>query len=145
MTTKKDSHNLLFAYSEDTFSTPPLFFAISLPRKYSKQAAHLRGADLITVADRISIISPPAKSTPALISAVRNAISANSHKRTATGSSGSTSMSGTEKAGKRVTWSAETGKGVKLEGWVHQGVYRFWLAGMRRWLGGGVKSKVMEK
>lgn len=43
-------------------------------------------------------------------------------------------------ASKRLTWGKEgQAKGVKLEGWVHPGVFRFWIAGMRRWLGGTVK------
>lgn len=34
---------------------------------------------------------------------------------------------------------------IRQEGWVHEGVYRFWLGGMRRWLGNGVKWRVVEK
>lgn len=38
-------------------------------------------------------------------------------------------------------------KAIKLEGWVHPGVYRFWLAGLRRWPGGagGVKRDLVAK
>ena len=35
--------------------------------------------------------------------------------------------------------------GIKLEGFVHPGVYRFWIDGLRRWLSGAVKWNVVEK
>ena len=38
-----------------------------------------------------------------------------------------------------------TGIGIKLEGFVHPGVYRFWIDGLRRWLSGAVKWNVVEK
>jgi hypothetical protein len=37
------------------------------------------------------------------------------------------------------------GIGIKLEGFVHPGVYRFWIDGLRRWLSGAVKWNVVEK
>jgi hypothetical protein len=43
-----------------------------------------------------------------------------------------------------VTWNKWKG-GIKLEGWVHPGVYRFWMGGMRRWFGGGVKRAIVDK
>lgn len=72
--------------------------------------------------DRVSLIFPPPKATPALVSAIRNAIT-------------STSISNKQdKAAK-----------IKLEGWVHDGVYRFWLDGMRRKIVGGVKKNAVER
>lgn len=43
----------------------------------------------------------------------------------------------------KVVWGK--GNEIKLEGWVHHGVYRFWVGGMRRWLVGNVKKKVVDK
>ncbi|BEJ11356.1 hypothetical protein CspHIS471_0107780 [Cutaneotrichosporon sp. HIS471] len=38
-------------------------------------------------------------------------------------------------------------RAIKLEGWVHPGVYRFWLAGLRRWPAGagGVRRDVIAR
>ncbi|RXK37803.1 hypothetical protein M231_04959 [Tremella mesenterica] len=129
--TKKDAHNLLFAYSPEHLIAPPTFFAISFP-----------------LPDRVSIISPPPKSTPALISAVRNSIVQSPHSRS--GTAGTTSSDMTAGVASTAPSSAIRSrhgsklKGIKLEGWVHEGVYRFWIDGMRRWLGNGVKRKVFD-
>jgi hypothetical protein len=121
-------------------------------------------AVLIPVPDRISLISPPSKSTPALISAVRNAIISTSTSTsrgsshlhsgmvynpgtTATAVNGRGNASGQHAANTGmgdVTWNEKQGQ-IKLEGWVHDGVYRFWVKGMRRWLGGGVKRSAVER
>lgn len=94
---KKDVHNLLFSYSEAVQSWPPLFFAIS----YS-------------LPDRIALISPPSKGTPALLGAIRDAIS--------------------DVLGKK-------GKGgIKAEGWLYEGVYRFGVDGWR-----GLRGKLKLK
>lgn len=45
----------------------------------------------------------------------------------------------------RITWQGYDPRGIKLEGWVHDGVYRFWIDGMRRWMGGALKRKTVEK
>lgn len=88
---------------------------------------------LTQVPDRIALLSPPPKSTPALISAVRSGITSNASRRPAPKD---------DQGG--VDWHRWSG-GIKEEGWVHDGVYRFWLGGMRRWLGGGVKNRLVEK
>jgi hypothetical protein len=58
-------------------------------------------------------------------------------------------ISGSQPSGdndKRVTWTNDGGNpGIKLEGWVHQGVYRFWLSGLRKWIGGGIRKKAVDK
>ena len=100
-----------------------------------------------TVADRISVISAPSKITPSILSAVRNAItsSSNPHSRQSTSASGATANTAATTATSEksaVTWSTRP---VKLEGWVHPGVYRFWVGGMRRWVVGGVRKKVIDK
>ncbi|KAK4686272.1 hypothetical protein P7C73_g3858, partial [Tremellales sp. Uapishka_1] len=129
---KKDSHNLLFSYSAEVALNPPLYFAITLP-----------------LPDRVSIISPPPKSTPALLSAIRNAITAHStspHSRQGTAATADSSSPIT-RAQRRVTWNGSKsplGQGLKDEGWVHKGVYRFWLAGMRRGLRGGIRRQKIE-
>lgn len=38
----------------------------------------------------------------------------------------------------------EVASEIKMEGWVHDGVYRFWIAGMRRFVG-GVKNEAMAR
>ncbi|KAK8853110.1 hypothetical protein IAR55_003811 [Kwoniella newhampshirensis] len=132
---KKDVHNLLFSYSPDTALAPPVFFAISVP-----------------LADRLSLISAPPKSTPALTSAIRNAIiDKSSHKNIQsrtnnTGTSGPTNQTVTAAytQSTKPKWQGYDPRGIKLEGWVHDGVYRFWIDGMRRWLGGTIKRRVVE-
>ncbi|WWC91591.1 uncharacterized protein L201_006537 [Kwoniella dendrophila CBS 6074] len=135
---KKDAHNLLFSYSPETSMNPPLFFALSIP-----------------LPDRLSLISPPPKVTPAIISALREAIITNpakisKHSRygtAATTATGVTVDSGADNqyAGSRKTkWQGQDPRGIKLEGWVHDGVYRFWIDGMRRWLGGRLKRRIVE-
>lgn len=100
-------------------------------------------ADMLLVPDRISLVYPPPKATPSLISAIRNAIisttSSASHNR-----SGTTDTAGTQTSGASVTWKERKAK-IKLEGWVHDGVYRFWLDGMRRKIVGGVKKDVVAR
>ncbi|WVW86032.1 hypothetical protein I302_108070 [Kwoniella bestiolae CBS 10118] len=135
---KKDAHNLLFSYSPETSINPPLFFALSIP-----------------LPDRLSLISPPPKVTPAIISALREAIIASpaksyKHARDGTTATGVTvtsdnngSISSRSKSPK-IKWNGYDPRGIKLEGWVHDGVYRFWIDGMRRWLGGTVKRKIVE-
>jgi len=39
---------------------------------------------------------------------------------------------------------SEVASEIKMEGWVHPGVYRFWIGGMRR-LVGGVKNETMTR
>ncbi|OCF32226.1 hypothetical protein I316_06140 [Kwoniella heveanensis BCC8398] len=142
---KKDAHNLLFAYAQETSVLPPLFFALSIP-----------------LPDRLSLISAPPKCTPAIISALRDAVISNSpknHSRIATGATGVTVGSSDSNGSVRATNGGEAGartkspkvkwkgydpRGIKLEGWVHDGVYRFWIDGMRRWLGGRVKRRLVE-
>ncbi|WVQ67042.1 uncharacterized protein L199_005235 [Kwoniella botswanensis] len=137
--TKKDAHNFLFSYSPQTSMNPPLFFALSLP-----------------LPDRLSLISPPPKVTPAIISALREAIissPANSYKHlrdgtAATGVTVTSDANGSLNEGRsrspKISWKGYDPRGIKLEGWVHDGVYRFWIDGMRRWLGGTVKRKIVE-
>jgi hypothetical protein len=43
-----------------------------------------------------------------------------------------------------VSWNDKKAK-IKVEGWVHDGVYRFWLDGMRRKIVGGVKKDAVER
>ncbi|WWD03590.1 hypothetical protein V865_001644 [Kwoniella europaea PYCC6329] len=136
---KKDAHNLLFSYSPETSMNPPLFFALSLP-----------------LPDRLSLISPPPKSTPAIISALREAIISSpaksyKHARDGTAATGVTvtsdangSMNEGRSKSPKISWKGYDPRGIKLEGWVHDGVYRFWIDGMRRWLGGTVKRKIVE-
>lgn len=98
--------------------------------------------------DRISLVFPPPKATPALISAIRNAITATmttaSHGRSGTANTVDTQTSGTSDGKSRIIWKERKAK-IKLEGWVHDGVYRFWLDGMRRKLVGGVKKDVVAR
>lgn len=101
--------------------------------------------------DRISVISAPNKITPAVLTAIREAITSNSypastgHSRSGTSATAVSTATSPSKAAQRVTWGKELrAKGIKEEGWVHPGVYRFWVAGMRRWLGGGVKADRIE-
>lgn len=106
--------------------------------------------------DRVSIISAPAKSTPGLISAVRDAITSfaeQGHLKSGTndtnGTSGTSATATTERSatgekGTTVNWKSGQ-NGIKLEGWVHDGVYRFWIDGMRRWFGGRMKRAVYEQ
>ncbi|WVR00368.1 hypothetical protein IAU59_007511 [Kwoniella sp. CBS 9459] len=144
---KKDAHNLLFSYAQEISLMPPLFFALSIP-----------------LPDRLSLISPPPKCTPAIISALRDAIISNSpksqtHSRFATGATGVTVGSadsngsvraaaggdaGARAKSPKVKWKGYDPRGIKLEGWVHDGVYRFWIDGLRRWLGGRVKRRLVE-
>ncbi|WVF73198.1 hypothetical protein IAT40_008017 [Kwoniella sp. CBS 6097] len=144
---KKDAHNLLFSYAQETSLIPPLFFALSIP-----------------LPDRLSLISAPPKCTPAIISALRDAVISNSpksqaHSRFATGATGVTAGSsdsngsvraaaggdsGARAKSPKVKWKGYDPRGIKLEGWVHDGVYRFWIDGMRRWLGGRVKRRLVE-
>jgi len=44
---------------------------------------------------------------------------------------------------KRISWNDKKAK-IKVEGWVYDGVYRFWLDGLRRKLVGGVKKDAVE-
>jgi hypothetical protein len=125
---------LLFTYSPETASNLPAYFALSFPGKsYAKQ-----DTELIPVPDRISLISAPPKATPALLSAIRNAITTTSlgHQRSTTGDS-------QESGKKRISWNDKKAK-IKVEGWVYDGVYRFWLDGLRRKLVGGVKKDAVE-
>ncbi|WWC94824.1 hypothetical protein V866_001674 [Kwoniella sp. B9012] len=136
---KKDSHNFLFSYSPETSMNPPLFFALSLP-----------------LPDRLSLISPPPKVTPAIISALRAAIISSpaksyKHARDGTAATGVTvtsdangSLNEVRSKSPKISWKGYDPRGIKLEGWVHDGVYRFWIDGMRRWLGGTVKRKIVE-
>ena len=108
--------------------------------------------------DRISIIYPPDGVSGKLIDPVRNAIleasppidktssftafkeaakrtgqssvrrSSASRSSTDTGGSGATGDSGSTEQSARDPTTI-----IKLEGWVHPNVYRFWLAGMSRW------------
>ena len=105
---------------------------MSLPRKSLVKAA------LTPVPDRVSLISPPHRSTPALISALRSAITQPNHSHTRSATS-STTASGKN----RITWFSPPT--IKLEGWVHQGVYRFWLDGMRRWINGSIKARTVDR
>jgi len=98
----------------------------------------LVGRKLITVPDRISLISPPPKATPALLSAIRNAITSTSAGNQRSGTGGSQNF-----GKKRVSWNDKKAK-IKVEGWVYDGVYRFWLDGLRRKLVGGVKKNAVE-
>ncbi|KAL7418322.1 hypothetical protein Q5752_006780 [Cryptotrichosporon argae] len=133
---KNDSHNLLFAHSPDTAAIPPLYFAVTLP-----------------LPDRISIISPPPKTTPALISAVRNAIltvngtgyTAHASASAPAAGSGHGSVNGPSPTNSKPKTKNMWGKkrGVKLEGWVHPGVYRFWMGGLRRFPGGRLRKGVI--
>lgn len=93
---------------------------------------------LTPVPDRISLISAPPKATPALLSAIRNAITSTSagHQR-----SGTQDTDGSDKKG--ISWNDKKAK-IKVEGWVYDGVYRFWLDGLRRKLVGGVKKDAVE-
>ncbi|WWD19524.1 hypothetical protein CI109_103985 [Kwoniella shandongensis] len=136
---KNDIHKLLFEYSPDTLLAPPVFFAVSIP-----------------LPDRLSLISAPLSRRPALISAVRDAIvhqSITMHNRSATANTSGTFGRSSLESGPAGGPSQKSNpprvqhspKGIKLEGWVHDGVYRFWIDGMRRWLGGSVKRKVVEK
>lgn len=95
-------------------------------------------SELTVVPDRISLISAPPKATPALLSAIRNAVTTTSlgHQRSATGDS-------QESGKKSVSWNDKKAK-IKVEGWVYDGVYRFWLDGLRRKLVGGVKKDAVE-
>jgi len=113
---------------------PPAYFALSFPGKF--YAKH--NIELTPVPDRISLISAPPKATPALLSAIRNAITTTSlgHQRSATGDS-------QESGNKRISWNDKKAK-IKVEGWVYDGVYRFWLDGLRRKLVGGVKKDAVE-
>jgi hypothetical protein len=74
-----------------------------------------------------------------LLSAIRNAITSTSagHQR-----SGTSDSQGSE-GKKRISWNDKKAK-IKVEGWVHDGVYRFWMDGMRRKLVGGVKKDAVE-
>lgn len=108
--------------------------------------------------DRISIIYPPDGVSGKLVEPVRHAIlnasppvdktssftafkeaakrtsqssvrrSSASRSSTDTGGSGATGESGAPERTPRDPASV-----IKLEGWVHDNVYRFWLAGMSRW------------
>ncbi|WVQ84920.1 hypothetical protein IAT38_007083 [Cryptococcus sp. DSM 104549] len=134
---KKDTHELLFSYSPMTSLHPPAFFALSIP-----------------LPDRLSLINPPLKATPALIEALRSAIISASPLKSSTRGSGSGSPRHSNPAAQgnegeaehapRITWKGYDPRGIKLEGWVHEGVYRFWIDGMRRWLGGVIKRQVVE-
>lgn len=110
-------------------------------------------ADNQIVPDRISLIYPPPKATPALISTIRNAIistsaSSPNHSRSGTANtidSQNPGGGGDGSEGKnKMTWKDKKAK-IKLEGWLHDGVYRFWLDGMRRKLVGGVKKDVVAR
>ena len=129
-----DVQNLLFTYSPDIAVNPPAYFALSFPGKLNTE----QNTELIPVPDRISLISAPPKATPALLSAIRNAITTTSlgHQRSATGDS-------QESGKKRISWNDKKAK-IKVEGWVYDGVYRFWLDGLRRKLVGGVKKDAVE-
>lgn len=134
---KKDTHDLLFSYSLETTRVPPAFFALSIP-----------------LPDRLSLINPPLKSTPALISALRTSIISSSPFKLKQSSNGiidptftDAELIKTMEQGKkkgRITWQGYDPRGIKLEGWVHDGVYRFWIDGMRRWMGGALKRKTVE-
>jgi hypothetical protein len=125
---------LLFTYSPNTAVNPPAYFALSFPGKLFIPQEN----ELMTVPDRISLISAPPKATPALLSAIRNAITTTSigHQRSTTGDS-------QESGKKRISWNDKKAK-IKVEGWVYDGVYRFWLDGLRRRLVGGVKKDAVE-
>ncbi|CAK9786019.1 hypothetical protein CC85DRAFT_95909 [Cutaneotrichosporon oleaginosum] len=77
--------------------------------------------------DRISLINPPLRLSGQLLSSIRSSI---------------TSL---HRPLPQPTLSHF--KAIKLEGWVHPGVYRFWLAGLRRWPAGagGVKRDVVAR
>ncbi|ODN95195.1 hypothetical protein L198_04583 [Cryptococcus wingfieldii CBS 7118] len=134
---KKDTHNLLFSYAPQTVITPPAFFALSIP-----------------LPDRISLINPPLKSTPSLISALRQSILSASPLKLRTEPPGTIIhdavsdeelLRRSEKGNKEDRqWIGHDARGIKLEGWVHDGVYRFWVDGMRRWIGKGIKRRVVE-
>lgn len=139
LTSQKNCHNLLFRYDAQVEARPPAFFALSMPREL-RQFRVIR-AD-VAVADRLSVINAPNKCTPAILNAVRSAISSNSHLTGHTRKNHPSDPDETPapETNKRLTWGNEgQAKGVKLEGFVHPGVFRFWIAGMRRWLGGTVK------
>ncbi|WVR09788.1 hypothetical protein IAU60_006864 [Kwoniella sp. DSM 27419] len=131
--TKKDVHNLLFTRSNDDVSSPPLFFALSMP-----------------VADRISLVSAPTISTPAILSAIRQAMVASTrdgkNRHSVNSAARQPFRAGSPGSGAHLdpNGKGDAVKGVKLEGWVHDGVYRFWIDGMRRWFGGSVKRRVLE-
>nr|ODN94049.1 hypothetical protein L203_00223 [Cryptococcus depauperatus CBS 7841] len=130
---KNDTHNLLFSYTPETVLVPPVFFALSIP-----------------LPDRLSLINPPLKSTPTLISALRTAILDTSPLKMSQHSNGTITWDTTdadlvEKArGREKDWQGYDPRGIKLEGWVHEGVYRFWVDGMRRWGGSVFKKKIID-
>ncbi|WVQ72520.1 hypothetical protein IAR50_002077 [Cryptococcus sp. DSM 104548] len=134
---KRDTHNLLFSYAPETVITPPAFFALSIP-----------------LPDRLSLINPPLKSTPSLISALRQSILSASPLKIRTDPPGTIIhdavsdeelLRRSEKSNKADRdWIGHDARGIKLEGWVHDGVYRFWVDGMRRWIGKGIRRRVVE-
>ncbi|KIR62426.1 hypothetical protein I314_03367 [Cryptococcus bacillisporus CA1873] len=134
---KKDTHVLLFFYSSEITLAPPVFFALSIP-----------------VPDRLSLINPPLKSTPALISSLRTSIISTSplkFKQSSNGIINSTStdeelLKASEQGKKKgkITWQGYDPRGIKLEGWVHDGMYRFWIEGLRSWMRGALRRKTVE-
>jgi len=95
----------------------------------------------MVVPDRISLIHTPSKITPSVLTAVRTAISSCSHLA-AHGRAGTEASTATasSKGNERLTRAKDgQAKGIKLEGWVHPGVYRFWIGGLRR-LGGRISQ-----
>jgi hypothetical protein len=70
---KYDNHNLLFAHSPEIQALPPTYFALSIPCQFPSPLSCRVTADT-AVPDRISLISPPPKATPTIISSVREAI-----------------------------------------------------------------------
>ena len=95
---------------------------------------------LTPVPDRISLISAPNKVTPALLTAVRNAIVANSRYSQAV--EGSAQGPGPGVGGPD---SPQLAKGVKKEEWVSPGVYCFSIAGMRRFFETTVRKGRIDK
>ncbi|GMK54750.1 hypothetical protein CspeluHIS016_0113360 [Cutaneotrichosporon spelunceum] len=77
--------------------------------------------------DRISLVNPPMRIASQLLMSIRGAI---------------TSLHRPPPSSHPSHFRA-----IKLEGWVHAGVYRFWLAGLRRWPAGsgGVKKDAITK
>ncbi|BEI80275.1 hypothetical protein CcaverHIS002_0108040 [Cutaneotrichosporon cavernicola] len=77
--------------------------------------------------DRISLVNPPQRLSSQLLASIRSAIT-NLHRPPPSP-------------------NPSHFRAIKLEGWVHPGVYRFWLAGLRRWPAGagGVRRDVIAR
>ncbi|RSH91725.1 hypothetical protein EHS25_009094 [Saitozyma podzolica] len=124
--TKRDVHNLLFQYSAEVQTIPPAFFALSIP-----------------VPDRISLVFPPPRCTPALISSLRGAIVSQAspstkHSRAGTASTGATANTGI--ASGSITGVSMSGNGNGNGGRV---TWNKWNGGSSL-RGGGLKQAVVD-